>query len=80
MQQTTTGIAFAPGPDGRPSSRLATTQVMSTALAALDPAHAAEALREPRWRQAYPLHFRRLVEGGMRLCSLDRVFESIVPP
>ncbi len=39
---------------------------MSAALAALDPAHAAEALREPRWRHAYPLHFRRLVEGGMR--------------
>jgi hypothetical protein len=65
-QQTTTGIAFPPGSDGRPSSRLAGTRVLSAALAALDPAHAAEALREPRWRHTYPLHFRRLVEGGMR--------------
>jgi hypothetical protein len=64
--QRTTGIAFPPGPDGLPSSRLAGTRVMSAALAALDRSHATEALHEPRWRHAYPRHFRRLVEGGMR--------------
>lgn len=66
MQATTIGIAFPPGPDGLPSSRLAGTRVMSAALGALDASHAAEALREPRWRHAYPTHFRRLVEGSMR--------------
>lgn len=66
MQAANNGIAFPNGPDGRPSSRLAGTRIMSAALRALDAAHAEEALREPRWRHAYPRHFRRLVEGGMR--------------
>lgn len=60
------GIVFPPGPDGTPSSRLAGTRIMAAALGALDPEHAQDALREPRWRHAYPLHFRRLVEGAMR--------------
>src|SRR4029450_8539914 len=60
------GIAFPPGPDGQPSSRLAGTRTMSAALAALDAEHACDALREARWRHAYPRHFRRLVEGAMR--------------
>lgn len=60
------GVAFPPGPDGRPSSRLAGTRILAAALAASDPAHARDALAEPRWRHAYPLHFRRLVEGGLR--------------
>ena len=60
------GIVFPPGPDGQPSSRLAGTRTMSAALAALDAGHASDALRESRWRHAYPRHFRRLVEGAMR--------------
>jgi hypothetical protein len=66
MQPTTIGIAFPAGPDGEPSSRLAGTRTMSAALAAHDRGHAEEALREPRWRHAYPRHFQRLVEGGMQ--------------
>ncbi|HMN77363.1 MAG TPA: hypothetical protein PKC97_14965 [Burkholderiaceae bacterium] len=38
---------------------------MAAALGALDAGHASEALAEPRWRHAYPLHFRRLVAGAM---------------
>lgn len=66
MQRTTIGIAFPPGPDGQPSSRLAGTRIMGAALVALDRSHADDALRETHWRHAYPRHFRRLVEGGMR--------------
>jgi hypothetical protein len=62
-------IAFPLGPDGQPSSRLAGTQILAAALGALDPAHGEAALREPRWRHAYPQHFRRLVDGGMRSAS-----------
>jgi hypothetical protein len=62
----TAHIAFPSGPDGQPSSRLAGTQILAAALGALNPAHGDAALREPRWRHAYPQHFRRLVEGGMR--------------
>ena len=64
-QQACTGIIFPPGTDGAPSSRLAGTRIMAAALGALDETHARDALREPRWRHAYPLHFRRLVEGAM---------------
>src|SRR4029450_5019320 len=59
------GIAFPPGPDGQPSSRLAGTRTVSGALGGLDAEHASDALREARWRHAYPRHFRRLVEGAM---------------
>ena len=59
------GIAFPPGADGQPSSREAGTRILAAALAPLDAAHAEAALREPRWRHAYPAHFRRLVEGGL---------------
>jgi hypothetical protein len=59
------GIAFPPGADGQPSSREAGTRILAAALAPLDATHAEAALREPRWRHAYPLHFRRLVEGGL---------------
>jgi hypothetical protein len=72
MQAATIGIAFPPGADGQPSSRLAGTHVMSAALGVFNASHAAEALREPRWRHAYPVHFRRLVEGGMRSLHVAR--------
>jgi hypothetical protein len=60
------GIVFPPGPDGKPSSRLAGTRIMGAALDALDPGHGEEARRETHWRNAYPRHFRRLVQGAMR--------------
>ena len=83
----TSGIVFPPGPDGTPSSRLAGTRIMAAALGALDARHAQEALLEPRWRHAYPLHFRRLVEGAMAspeaalACAragLDAAWENLV--
>ena len=60
------GIAFAAGDDGRPSSRAAGARIVAAALEACDAGHADEARREPRWRHAYPRHFRRLVYGGIR--------------
>lgn len=60
------GIAFPPDADGRPSSRRAGTRILAAALAAVDPGDARDALAEPRWRHAYPRHFRRLVHGAMR--------------
>jgi len=60
------GIVFPEGPDGGPSSRHAGARIVAAALAAIDPDHAEDARRERRWRHAYPLHFRRLVEDSMR--------------
>lgn len=69
-----TGLVFRPGADGQASSREAGTRILAAALAPLDAAHADAALREPRWRHAYPLHFRRLVEGA--LADGDRALAS----
>jgi hypothetical protein len=68
------GIVFPPGPDGTPSSRQAGAQIVAAALAAIDGVQAEDARREQRWRHAYPMHFRRLVDAGMR--SRESAFAS----
>ena len=65
LVQAAGGIAFPQSADGERSSTRAGAQIVAAALAPLDPAFAAAALHEKRWRRAYPTHFRRLVEGGL---------------
>src|SRR5690606_35573933 len=40
--------------------------IISEALGTVDPVHATAAQQEKNWRKQYPLHFKRLVEDGLR--------------
>ncbi len=59
------GISFVASEDGSRSTTRAGAAIVSAALHPLDESHAQAALAEKHWRRAYPLHFRRLVEGGI---------------
>jgi hypothetical protein len=71
---TSPGIVFPSGQDGRASSRRAGEAIVAAALGAVDPAGRDAALAEPNWRRAYPRHFNRLVRGAMR--SADAAMAS----
>lgn len=63
--ETQTGVVFPTAPDGSRSTTRVGAQILASALAELDAADAQSALRETRWRRAYPRHFRKLIEGGL---------------
>ncbi len=58
-------IEFPADAQGKRSSTLAGTKIVAAALEVLNPDWAAQARSETHWRRNYPLHFHRLVEGGL---------------
>ncbi|MGQ0475406.1 MULTISPECIES: hypothetical protein [unclassified Acinetobacter] len=50
----------------KPSTSKIGRNIISEALGAVDPVHATAAQQEKNWRKQYPLHFKHLVEGGLR--------------
>jgi hypothetical protein len=65
MAEDSAGVVVPAGPDGRRSSTALGRAVVAAALRPVDPAGATAAEAEPKWRTAYPAHFRRLVEAGL---------------
>ncbi len=65
MAEHSAGVVVPAGPDGRRSTTGLGRAVVAAALRPVDPAGATAAEAEPRWRTAYPAHFRRLVEAGL---------------
>jgi len=59
-------LAFPAAADGSRPSTAPGAAIVAAALKALDASHADAAASERHWRRAYPLHFRHLVEGGLR--------------
>jgi hypothetical protein len=59
------GVAFPVSADGRRSTSALGQAVVADALSGVDPTGARAAERESKWRTAYPVHFRRLVEAGL---------------
>lgn len=64
--QESGGIVFPMATDGSHSTTLAGARILAAALRAADPALASMALAERHWRRRYPVHFRHLVEAGLR--------------
>ena len=58
-------MAFPVSADGRRSTSALGQAVVADALSGVDPTGARAAERESKWRTAYPVHFRRLVEAGL---------------
>lgn len=50
----------------KPSTSKIGRNIISEALGAVDPVHATTAQQEKNWRKQYPLHFKHLVEDGLR--------------
>lgn len=65
MAERSAGVVVPAGPDGRRSTTALGRAVVAAALRPVDPAGATAAEAEPKWRTAYPAHFRRLVEAGL---------------
>lgn len=62
---TNDGVQVPANSDGRRSTSALGRTVVADALRAVDPVGARGVLSETSWRQAYILHFRRLVEAGL---------------
>jgi hypothetical protein len=58
-------VTFPAAADGRRSTSALGRAVVADALARVDPAGARAAEQEAKWRTAYPVHFRRLIEAGL---------------
>jgi hypothetical protein len=59
------GVQVPENSDGKRSTSALGRTVVADALREVDPVGARGALAETSWRQAYILHFRRLVEAGL---------------
>jgi hypothetical protein len=64
------GIVFPLQKDGKRSSTLVGTDIVSAALRPLNTTWADAAQSEKHWRRNYPEHFHRLVAGGLKNASL----------
>jgi hypothetical protein len=62
---TTDGVQVPENSDGRRSTSALGRTVVADALREVDPVGARGAQSETSWRQAYIVHFRRLVEAGL---------------
>jgi hypothetical protein len=60
------GIVFPLQSDGKRSSTVVGTDIVSAALEPLNTTWAQAAKSESHWRRNYPEHFYRLVEGGLK--------------
>jgi hypothetical protein len=60
------GVVFPLQNDGKRSSTVVGTDIVSAALLPLNPTWASEARSENHWRRKYPEHFYRLVAGGLK--------------
>src|SRR3954468_18006397 len=60
------GVVFPMADDGRRSTSALGRSVVADALRSVDPLGARAADQETAWRSGYLVHFRRLVEAGLR--------------